>query len=212
MQYLGTETHLLSRRNQMESALKVGINPHWEICTESWWYMGSVQREETILSLWFMHCTVTATSYSIPALLAADSSREGPPGSFAVSLCWGFSGGTALSGWRNVFEKQGETHIKCKGQQKLAQRKKWQIWFILFTWCLNVESNHRKMICLSISSMFLLHSQLSWHPIKALYKCKSVENKLGIRAVQDQAAFGTVGVCNQAQPMGQDQLKPCLSM
>lgn len=72
-----------------------------------------------------MHCIVTATFYSIPVLLAADSSKERVPlaplqsrcagGLVVEQLCW--DGG-------NVFEKQGETHTKCKGQQKLAQEKK----------------------------------------------------------------------------------------
>lgn len=86
--------------------------------------MGSVQREETQYCPCDLCIAVTATLSRIPALLAADKQREGPPGSFAVFLCWGFSGGAALLGWGDVFEKQGETHTKWKGQQKLAQEKK----------------------------------------------------------------------------------------
>lgn len=50
MQYLRTATHLLSWRSQMESALEVEIRLHWGNCTESWWCMGSVQREEQTYS------------------------------------------------------------------------------------------------------------------------------------------------------------------
>lgn len=195
----------------MESALKVGISPHWEICTESWWYMGSVQREERQYCPYDL-CIAQSLPLSTASLCSwlQTAAKRGSPWllcSLVVLRVWWW--GSSVRVGKCVWKASRNT--KCKGQQKLAQEKKQQIWCILFTWCLNVESKDRKMISLSISCMFLLHSQLSWHPIKALYKCKSVENKLGIRAVQDQAGFGTVWVCNQAQSMGQEELNPfCL--